>query len=164
NFPLGALAMMDSLHAFYLSLEESPHDPVTLQALADWYEEQGNPDAADCLRWAVQHTKSPFRYRRDSGLTVSSAGWHDGWLWWAVDDPYYGRDWGHPRSCMLPRELWSRLHHSFPYDPAVFKEYETAQGAYEALIDAWSRRARAGERGARSKGEERPRPNERGPD
>ena len=55
----GAAVMPDPLAAFYLALEESPGDPVTLQALADWYEEQGQTDDAACLRWTVRQPALP---------------------------------------------------------------------------------------------------------
>jgi len=131
--------MPDAPTAFYLALEDEPHDAVTLQALADWYDDQGDADAAACLRWAVRRGLGPYRYRKGAGLTIASEGWHDGWLWWATDDPDFGRDWGHPPSCRLPSAVWKRLRHTFGYPPAVFKEYPTSREAYEALIDAWAR-------------------------
>jgi hypothetical protein len=143
----------DSLVAFYDSLEEAPHDRATLSALSDFLEDEGNHRDATCLRWVVEHSHAPFRYRANGGLTVSSRDWHDGWLWWAVDDPRYGRDWGHPRSCMLEPDIWGRLEHSFKYDPAVFKEYKTAREAFEALFDAWARARWTGDSG--SGGEQR---------
>ena len=129
----------DPLSAFYLVLEDHPDDWVTLLALADWYEERGEPDAADCLRWAARNGASPFCYHVNSNLKFSAPVWHDGWFWWAVDEPYHGRDWGHDASCRLPQALWAKLRHTFNYNPAVFKEYPTRRAAYEALIDAWPR-------------------------
>jgi uncharacterized protein (TIGR02996 family) len=129
----------DPLSAFYLALEDVPDDRLTLLALADWYEEEGGPDAADCLRWTVRNAVWPFRYSVNSGLSVSSAVWHDGWFWWSVDEPFHGRDWGHDPHCLLPAAVWQKLRHTFNYDPAVFKEYPTRRSAYEALIEAWPR-------------------------
>ncbi|MFO0928405.1 MAG: hypothetical protein U0736_15485 [Gemmataceae bacterium] len=129
----------DPLDAFYLTLDESPGDPVTLLALADWYEEALRPDAAACLRWTVQHKYIPFRYTGQGQLTVFSESWNKGWVWWAIDDPAFGRDWGHPSSCRLPAHVWDELRHTFHYDPAVFKEYPSSRAAYEALLDVWPR-------------------------
>jgi uncharacterized protein (TIGR02996 family) len=125
------------LSAFYAALDENPADHVTLLALADWYEEQDQSPAAECLRWLASHGYRPFLYRVNGGLTVSSEVWHDGWFWWAVDEPYHARDWGHPPNCRLPRLVWLKLRHTFNYEPAVFKEYSSRQAAYEALIDIW---------------------------
>jgi hypothetical protein len=122
--------------SFYLALEETPGDPVSLLALADWHEEQGNDSAAACLRWTVEQKRYPFLYRRGS-LHMVSHDWHDGWFWWGVENERYGGDWGHPGHCLLPRALWRHLRHSFDYAPSVFKEYATVQAAYEALLDAW---------------------------
>ncbi len=131
------MAEPDPLTAFYLSLDESPGDAVTVLALADWYEEQGQPDSARCLRWAVRGMLYPFRYRRGA-LARNGKDWHDGWFWWALDDPYEGQAWGHPLHCRLPLRVWNRLRHGFKYEPRVFKEYPSQRAAYEALLEAWS--------------------------
>ena len=79
----------------------------------------------------------PFEYHRDgSGLIVTSPGWKDGWFWWGVEEKY-GRDWGHPPTCLLPPDLWKRLKNLLPYDVSVFKHFPSLQAAYEALFDAW---------------------------
>jgi uncharacterized protein (TIGR02996 family) len=127
----------DSLTAFFLSLDERPGDHVTLLALADWYEEQGQSNNANCLRWTVRNAVYPFRYRRDGGLTVSTESWHDGWYWWAYNDTHYGKDWGHPLHCRLPLHVWNRLRHNFNYAPSVVKQYPTLRDAYEAMFEAW---------------------------
>ncbi len=128
-----------ALEAFYFALDESPDDPVTTLALADWYDEQGDGPAAECLRWAHARQRRPFRYDKSANLTASSKRWHEGWLWWAVEGRGYGADWGHPRECRLPHELWDELPHTFHATPAVFKEYPTSRAAYEALLAAWPR-------------------------
>jgi uncharacterized protein (TIGR02996 family) len=136
------MSLHDPLSAFYDALDQTPEeDRVTLLALADWYEEQGEPEAAECLRWTVRQGLSPFCYQRDGGgVTVSSDAWHDGWFWWSVDEPSQTSDWGHDPACRLPRALWQKLRHTFNYDPAVFKEYRTRRAAYEALLEAWPMR------------------------
>jgi hypothetical protein len=124
------MAESDNLTAFYLALDDDRGDQVTLLALADWYE-------AEALRWTVQHGRRPYCFPCDGGLTVSSQDWRIGWFWWAVDDAAHARDWGHPRSCQLPRALWDKLRHNIGYTPSVFKEYPSVRQAYEALIDVW---------------------------
>lgn len=125
------------LAAFYQALEDDPGDAVTLRVLADWFEDHGWRDEADCLRWVVRLRRRPFRYSRDAGLAVTGSSMKDGWFWWAIDDPHYGRDWGHPRTCRLPPALWNRLRNPFDFEPLVFKHYPTAEEAYEALLAAW---------------------------
>lgn len=125
--------------AFYLTLDETPGDLPTLLALADWYLDHDQPAAGACIRWTVQQGYRPFRYLGPGQLSVSGDLWSPGWLWWAIDDPSLRIDWGHPAHCCLPPFVWDELSHSFPYDPAVFKQYPTTRAAYEALIDAWPR-------------------------
>jgi hypothetical protein len=131
------MARDTSLDSFYLTLDAEPSDRVTTLALADWYEEHDQSDAADALRWAAEQRRWPFQYRREGGMAVCCQTWHDGWFWWAVADKAYGRDWGHPQECRLADALWKRLKHTFKYDPAVFKEYPSRRAAYEALFAAW---------------------------
>lgn len=125
--------------AMYLALEETPGDSLTLFALADWYMEQGHPEATACLRWCAEQNRYPFRYSRHAGLRIMGESWRDGWYWWAVEGTNYGRNWGHSQQCRLPSGLWQQLRHNFDYDPAVFKEYPSLRAAYEALIEAWPR-------------------------
>jgi hypothetical protein len=127
----------DPLDAFYLVLDDSPGDPLTTQALADWYEEQGNSTAAACLRWALRRGRWPFRYFRHGPLRVASDAWHEGWCWWVREDMASAREWGYPRECCLPLVVWERLRHSFDYDPGTFKQYPSRRAAYEALFAAW---------------------------
>ncbi len=124
-----------TLLGLYLALEEASADAVTLQALADWFEEHGNARSAGCLRWAVAGGRTPFRYHHSAPLRYHYEGWHDGWYWWVTEAELLS--WGHPRTCRLPHRLWHCLPHSGAYLPATFKQYPTARAAYEALLDAW---------------------------
>jgi hypothetical protein len=128
--------------AFYTTLETNPGDTFTIKALADWYEEQGQADPAACLRWAADNGRWPYRYLHDGSLTKSCDSWNKRWLWWAKEDPDYGDQWGHPASCRLPAKAWKLLAHTFDYSPAVFKEYPTMQGAWEALFAVWPKARR----------------------
>ena len=128
----------DPQSAFYLVLNESPGDIVTLLALSDWYDEAGDVTAAECIRWSARRKRWPFRYTRSAeALSVAGSDWHEGWFWWGHDDPGRGGDWGHPDECRLPIRLWRQIRHLHSYTPAVFKEYPTVRQAYEALIAAW---------------------------
>jgi uncharacterized protein (TIGR02996 family) len=126
----------DPLDAFYLVLAELPGDIATLLALSDWYDEQGDAGAAECIRWCARRKRWPFRYPAGS-LTVASSEFRDGWFWWTCGEGARGDDWGFPAECRLPPRLWRQLRHSHPYTPAVYKQYETMRQAYEALIAAW---------------------------
>jgi len=124
--------------ALYKAIEEKPLDSVSILALADWYEEQGQTEAAAALRWLAEQKKTPYRYIYQEELKVHFDQWKSGWYWWATDAE--GHDWGHPDSCVLPHKLWSKLTHAFEYNPLVFREYPTIQGAIDAFIRAWTRK------------------------
>lgn len=130
---------VETRDALFFALEEDPTDRVAMHALADWFFDHGDQQAGSCLRWAGQFARSPFRYSREGGLAVSGSSWHEGWYWWALEDPNLGRFWGHSLECRIPRKIWRQLRHSFPYTPAVFKEYPNVREAFEALIEAWPR-------------------------
>src|SRR5262249_43937310 len=85
----------DDQDVLYLALEEKPGDKVTMLALADWLEEHGHESDATCIRWAAERGRVPYSYQPDT-LKVTYEEWGTGWFWWAVDDPGYGSDWGHP--------------------------------------------------------------------
>jgi hypothetical protein len=122
------------LEVLYRELESNPRDALTLSALADWYEEHGEADKADCLRWTARRNKRPHRYD-PRAMKVTHTAWHKGWYWWArTGDGYH---WGHPVSCRLPATVWRPLRHGFKYNPRVFKEYHTLRQAYEALFAVW---------------------------
>jgi uncharacterized protein (TIGR02996 family) len=124
------------LTALFTALEAAPDDDVTRQALADWYEDNDMPAAADCLRWVVTTRKQPYRYYKDNPIRYHHESWGEGWYWWAHTKPK--EEWGYPDGCKLPFPLWDRLLHGFDYDPTTFKEYQTVRATLEALIAAWA--------------------------
>jgi uncharacterized protein (TIGR02996 family) len=143
----GATVMpQDALAGFYLALRQSPGDPVTLLALADYYEEQGQPDKAACVRWSLRRQRHPFEFRSDlpdlPDPVRKSPAFKDCWFWWARDGGY-GADWGHPQSCRLPEKVWEKLKNLFETKPLVVKHFPTVQAAYEALFEVWPRFAPA---------------------
>src|SRR5262245_9864058 len=131
------MSQIDTLAGFYHALKETPGDPVTLLALADWFEDNGQPDSASCVRWTLRRKRFPFEFHRnEGGLLNDSPTWHDGWFWWTTSE-IYGSDWGHPVTCRLPTDLWKRLKNHLPHDVSVMKHFPSLQAAYEALFDAW---------------------------
>jgi hypothetical protein len=127
-----------TLTALYAALEADPGDAVTLNALADWFEENDQDKPAECVRWIAEMGKVPFHYTAEADIIHHYEGWKDGWYWWTTAGEKKG--WGYPKACRLPRTLWGRMKHTFEYDPAVFKEYPTVRGAIEAVIAVWKRR------------------------
>jgi hypothetical protein len=128
----------DALAALFAELEANPGDTLTLNALADWFEENDQAKPAECVRWLAEAGKVPFHYTEESDIIHHFEGWKVGWYWWTTANERRG--WGYPKACRLPRTLWSRMTHTFDYDPKVFKEYPTVRGAIEAVIAAWKRR------------------------
>ena len=50
--------------ALLAALDAEHDDAVSQAALADWYEEHGDPPAAACLRWLARDRRRPFYYPR----------------------------------------------------------------------------------------------------
>ena len=114
--PREAPTMTDSPDAFYLALEESPGDPVTLQALADWYEEQGHADAAalPALDGAARAAavplpprRRPDRHQRRLARRLVLVGHRR---------PRLRPRLGPPALVPAAGDLWKRLRHTFDYD------------------------------------------------
>jgi hypothetical protein len=52
-----ATARLDAFHAL---LDDAPQDWLIRSLLADWYADQGNSVAEDCLRWQAREQKRPL--------------------------------------------------------------------------------------------------------
>ncbi len=129
-------SILAEMNDLYAALEKVPTDEVLLLALADLYLKRGSHAAAECLQWVVIEGKTPYRYFHSTdGLRHHHDSWHDGWYWWTTSRERRG--WGYPKSCVVPQRIWSRMTHTLPYDPLVFKEYPTIRAALEALIQGW---------------------------
>lgn len=123
------------LQALYEALETTPDDGVTLFALADWFDEHDAAHKAAFYRWLATQRKWPYQYHADSDLQHHFSEWQEGWFWWTTAQNK--ADWGYPPSCALPHALWSKLPHTFKYNPLVFKEFATLREAFEALRLVW---------------------------
>src|SRR5262245_32684215 len=83
--------------ALFDALESQRDDPITLAALADWFEEHDDASAAACLRWVARNGRRPgfnawqFSYGR---------------FFWELKGPRPIID--DPQS-QLPAALWSAL-------------------------------------------------------
>ncbi len=108
-------------------LASAPGDWKLRGVLADWYEDNDQPEEAACLRWMIQQHKRPYR-ESDHGAS-----------WFNADTVPPGL--GDPESD-IPGPLFQELegglvlgnHRSFP----------TVRAAEEALLAAWRRARQAG--------------------
>lgn len=117
-----------TLRGLFATLEESPADPVCLSALADWSEERGDSEAADCLRWAVRNGLRPGRVRGES--PYGNFFWERKEQTPILNDPL----------AQLPEQLWLAVgDNEERHAVGSFKSYRTARAAYLALLTAWRR-------------------------
>jgi uncharacterized protein (TIGR02996 family) len=107
--------------ALYETLSRTPNDWATRAVLADWYEEQGQQPAADCLRWMVRRRKRPYR----SGATFH---------WFNADCVNTGTD---PESD-VPGVLYRALRGREGFEK-LFRDYDSLRGAEEDFHAAWAR-------------------------
>lgn len=125
------------LDAWHEMLDADPDDFAIRGLMADWYADQGDPAAEDCLRWQVGERKRPYKPPEvaPGGLVQ----WYDG---------DYGN--GYDPESDLPAALWSELRggetwgHRSSKDPR-WVEYPTRRAAEEALLAAWRKLAARGQ-------------------
>jgi len=116
---------MNDESAFFGALEQDHADAVTLQALADWYDEHDDPVAAACLRWVARH----------GGRVGKAAGGYYGDYFWELQEPHPIRN---DPPAQLPATLWRALKdNDEPHAVGSFKSYRSATLAYKALLAAW---------------------------
>lgn len=115
------------LDAFFVALEKERGDAVTLNALGDWYEEQGDAVAGSCFHAVA---RLAIRPGFSKGQTMF------GKFYWVLDapDPIITDPPAH-----LPKALWDALReYDEKYSVASFKSYQTARAAYEDLLRGWA--------------------------
>lgn len=116
----------DCRDALFDALEADAGDAVSLAALADWSEEQGDDAAAACLRWLAGQGRRPFYFPRP--------GDRGPFLWILRDDEPLVKD----EAAQLPPALWRELKgNDEPGEVASYKSYRTARLAYLAAVGAW---------------------------
>jgi uncharacterized protein (TIGR02996 family) len=117
---------MSVLEQLVGDLEAAPEDWKLRGVLADWFEDNGRPERAECLRWMVRQHKRPYGGYRLGKLAVA--------CWFNADTISAGL--GDPESD-IPGTLFLLLeggkavanHRSFP----------SLRQAEEALQAAWVR-------------------------
>jgi hypothetical protein len=126
-----AAARLDAFHAL---LDDAPQDWLIRSHLADWYADQGDYMAEDCLRWQAREKKRPL----GSGQR---------WRWYDMAE-YQGRhdylEVDDPKSD-LPQPLFRRLKElrwrtraDDPVDePDTVVRYPSRRAAEEDLLAAW---------------------------
>jgi hypothetical protein len=124
-----AAARLDAFHAL---LDCDPQDWLIRSLLADWYADQGNWMAEDCLRWQAREKKRP-RY---------SPPYRQSWRWFDLAE--YGEN-DDPESD-LPRPLFrclKELRYCCVSDddptgePNTLVRYSSRRAAEEDLLAAW---------------------------
>jgi hypothetical protein len=114
--------------ALFAALEADCADRATLSALADWSEENDDPDASAALRWLIRTGRRPG-FNEHQFLF--------GKFFWSLEDP-------HPimadPQALLPAILWHEIAGNDESKPVTsFKSFKTARLAYLALIAGWKR-------------------------
>jgi uncharacterized protein (TIGR02996 family) len=105
----------------------APADWKMRGVLADWYEDNDQPEQAACLRWMIQHHKRPYH------------GAHRGATWFNADT--IGQGLGDPESD-IPGEVFRLLEGG--KEVANHKSFTAVREAEEAILAAWSKARQAG--------------------
>jgi hypothetical protein len=130
-----AAARLDAFHAL---LDDDPQDWLIRSHLADWYADQGDSVAEDCLRWQAQEKKRPLhRTALDrTALALVRPGQYEGRHdYLEVDDPE--SDLPQPLFRCL-KELRYRVTADGPTgEPYTLVRYPSRRAAEEDLLAAW---------------------------
>jgi hypothetical protein len=118
---------MTTLDTLYEGLTRTPEDWQLRTVLADWYEDVGQQDVADCLRWMAMHRKRP--YRSGSGT----------YHWFNVERVTTAAD---PESD-IPEAVYRRLRGREGLE-LVFRDYDNLKSADEDFYSAWREARRHG--------------------
>jgi hypothetical protein len=118
------------LDAFHTLLDDAPQDWLIRSLLADWYADQGDSVAEDCLRWQAREKKRPLGNDPE-----------DRWRWY--DLAAYGEN-DDPES-NLPQSLFrclKELSYRVTADdsagePNTHIFYPSRRAAEEDLLAAW---------------------------
>lgn len=112
--------------ALFAAIDDDRTDAVSINALGDWFEENGDSNAAVCLRWVTRNGRRPSSYPRPSILGP--------YLWVRqeqqpiIEDP----------AAQIPEKLWLELKDNDETEAvASFKSYRSPRAAYVALVEAW---------------------------
>jgi hypothetical protein len=112
--------------ALFTAFDSDRGDRAALGALADWYEEHGEIDAAACLHWALALGRRPGFNERQQVY---------GQYFWVRQDEHPILD---DPQAQLPEMLWEQLtDFDEPHSVASFKSYRSARAAFTALLAAW---------------------------
>lgn len=125
---------MNPIELLKTNLNKNNHDILTWMALADAYEDNNNPSAADlcrtivgCLTWAKQNNRRPdhIYYNRSKLTTASEYAWRR-----------------HVNDTINPTVLSALPHSLYVCIPTYLGDwachvYSTRNDAYRALFNAW---------------------------
>jgi uncharacterized protein (TIGR02996 family) len=121
----------DVSEALLSALDADRGDVVSQAALADWFDEQGDAQAAECLRWVVRNRRRPGHYPAQD--TYGSYFWELQEPAPLLNDP----------PAQLPEALWNAVgDNDEPHPVGSFKSYGSPQAAYRALVAGWKRLGR----------------------
>ena len=129
------LTTADVLHA---ALDKSCTDQATRSILADWYEDQGDWMAAECLRWLVKHNVRPYYYGKEHDKDDII---YDKWSITSLDNWYIiharGKGTGLGDTYILhavPVQVFRRMNNPFHWPWPL---YDSRRACEEAVIDGW---------------------------
>jgi hypothetical protein len=111
---------MTTLDTLYEGLVRSPDDWQLRTVLADWYEEAGQQEVADCLRWMVAQHKRPYK--------ATSGTYH----WFNMETATTGAD---PESD-IPGPVYHKMQGREGLE-RTFRDYDDLRSADEDFYAAW---------------------------
>lgn len=111
---------MSTREHLYAGLDGDPNDWTTRGILADLFEDEGEQDRADCLRWTIRHRKRPDR--SDNGT----------YHWFNEETVNVDQD---PESD-IPAAIYTRMRAAEGLDK-IYRNYKSLPAADEDFFQGW---------------------------
>ncbi len=128
------------LQALMQPLWDKPDDFELWGVVADWCEENGLDNWNDCIRWLIKERRIACDYPKHVGEALQGTkymrSWYEEEYFRDNCDNHYQRN-SDVTNAYVPRKVHKKL--AYDQSTGQGKFYFTTEGAYLALLDAWSK-------------------------
>jgi hypothetical protein len=111
---------VNDFEGIFKHIEDNPDDWLSYSILADWYEENGDTDRTEAVRWMIKERKRPFK--------------QGGHSWFNLGDDYTSK--ALDKESNISCELYECLE-ATKGRGSFYKDYDSRKEAILDLMQAW---------------------------